>query len=227
MNDTLEYILANKAVEILSTSSYSRESYGKFQHGKLEVGGALTPFQQVKELLDFGLNPLAITDCSDETSPKILLSEVINHSYESKVVNLLIDYLKPKNLVHLPDNVGASLLESFATNADTSIIARLFDAGFKLKQGNDDTAVECDLARIGRLDIFEIIHNYQPEFNFNKKYSGMTLKDMVVEEAPYYSEPVKQKNMENLFLFLKTVERYENLQETLPEKNSTAIKAKI
>jgi hypothetical protein len=178
-----------------NSNSGDLDSFGHFENGKLVVSGAQNNFKKLIEIMDLGLSPIALTNLSDEFNPKILINELLDYTDDINVVNNLVKRLTTDHMNQLPQIQKDILLEKLIEKENKEYVVHLFEIGYKIEQGSKESALECDLARNGRLEIFEIIKLYQPDFNYNNTYididgKSISLMQLIKEELPFENRKI-------------------------------------
>lgn len=120
------------------------------------------------------------------------------------------------------DELMAEIVKSFKD----SDIEKMFQKGWRLEQGTTvNNSMEIDMAGYNALNFFKLLAQYQPDFQFSRKYQeydgNLTIKEYLIE---VYGVDNKHQELLN---FLEKQELKEKLQENLPINSLANPKMKI
>lgn len=231
MKPQLEKTLANTVLELCKGNINDNNSYFKAENGKIIEIGSQTKLEEIKELFDLGLNPLAVTKKSYGPA-FILITDMIAINDNPKLVELALNYITTENLSHLPNESKEKLISYLEVFENSVYLEHLFNNGFRLQQGTkEDRAIECNIAKKGNLEFFEILKFYQPDFNFGKKYQSddgeYTLSEMIADVASYETSSIAKEKLKNLKAFIDTNVFHSKLDTSIENKDTSYGKAKI
>lgn len=226
MTPELQYILAGRAIELLNSSLNAKDSFFVFENNQLVEKGALSVLDQIEILFKEGLSVFTLVK-NEFDKPTLLINVMIEdaqHNQHDQITNLLMKYIKEEELLHVPNEEQNNLLRMLVEYGNIKQIEQLFEKGYRLNfEANENNAPECNFAKKGNLEFFEILKFYQSDYSLNNIYSSSegnnTLSEIIAEELPYEDNVVTKKKMENLKVFIDTTNLHTHLQNKVPEKS--------
>lgn len=236
MKPQLETILAKSALELSKEDLSSNNSYFIYENGKTVDVGSQTKLNEIKELFDNGLNPLAAIKEADYPPNVLLINMIYNVVYRNAnpehLILIALEYTSKDSLSHLPKDKQEILLDVISEHSSMANVEKLFEKGLRLKEEqNEDRALECKMAKEGKVEFFEILKFYQPDFNLGKKYTSddgqYNLSEIISDEMSYETDKNKKEKLSNLKVFINTNLFHSKLDNSIENKSGMSGKAKI
>lgn len=236
MKPQLEAILAKTALDLSNEDLSSNNSYFTYENGKTIEVGAQTKLNEIKELFDNGLNPLAAIQEACYPPHVLLINMIhnINHKNANPdpLISIALEYISKDTLSHLPQDKQYQLLEVVSEYSSIANVEKFFEKGLRLREEEKESrALECKIAKEGKVEFFEILKFYQPEFNFGKKYKSeegnYSLSEIIADEMSYETDKNKKEKLSNLKVFIDTNLFHSKLDTSIENKTNTSGKAKI
>lgn len=222
------HLLTQQVLMLCKQNDYAINTYS-YKNGKLLSDGH-TLDQEIDYILSLGLNPLAAYEDANNGKINILLVSVLESSIEDDLKIKFLEKITPENLADLPKEIQNELVERFLSDGPENSLHYLFKNGYRIKQGNSENALEINMATNGYVGFFEVLSEYQPEFEWDRKYDAFeekqTIVEIVQEEMKYPNLPKSYiTNLEKITLFINNllkIKQYHKLNEDLSDHDSKA-----
>lgn len=225
------HLLIQQVLTLCKQNDYIINTH-TYKDGKL-VSDSHTLDQEIDFILSSGLNPLTPYEDSRDGKINILLVSILESSIEEDLKIKFLEKITPENLSNLPKEVQNELVEKFLSEGSEKALHYLFKNGYRVEQGNSENALEINMATNGYVGFFEVLSEYQPDFEWNRKYDAFetkqTIVEIVQEEMNYPNLPKSYiANLEKIALFINNllkIKQYHQLNEELLEHdNKTRMK---
>lgn len=222
------HLLTQQVLMLCKQNDYAINTHS-YKNGKLSSDGH-TLDQEIDYILSLGLNPLAAYEDTNNGKINILIISILESSIHEDLKIKFLEKITPENLNDLPKELQNELVEKFLSDGPNKCLNYLFKNGYRIIQGNSENALEINMATNGYIDFFEVLSEYQPEFEWNRKYDAyqtqQTIIEIIQEEMTYPNLPKSYMvNLERTLLFINNllkIKQYQQLNEDLPEADIKA-----
>lgn len=225
MNTMEQYLLANHLIHLCDQEEDIL--VGKYKNEKKEEE-VIYKKDQYEYILNSNLNPLLFI------KEKLLIIYIVESNMKVTLIDRFFEKISKEELSNLDeDNINRILLKIQDEGYDNGFNL-LFKKGLKVNQGNDDAAVEYQMAIKGSLAFFEQLLEFQPDFDLQKKYKdneeNLTLLQVIELEkgstTNYREKEEYEKTLVLLQNFMK-IQNYNNLSTSLENNKEAEIRVKI
>jgi hypothetical protein len=235
MNPMHEYLLALQLIQLSQEGDIAVNTYS-YKDKKL-VSTGHTLYEAVNFILDSGLNPLMLFGGIhfDPENFYLLTKEIFETKMAHQIIPLMIERVTPERINDVPTRKLDDLVKSLIEKDMNDELSFLFKQGYRVEQGNDIKAIECFAALQGCTYFFELLTDYQPEFDLERKYKDssifnkLLLTEILKEDLDSMIDSSKSPAM-NTYIYLNNllkIKSFHKLSETLEDKQNNKVKVKI
>jgi hypothetical protein len=202
MNNLQEYIRAEELISICNRNTEVIKAYS-YQSGQL-IKNCYNIKDIIEDLLNNDINLLNQRE-DNNFKQQFVIIEILHTDIADDIKEMILKKITKEQLNNLPEDIKIKLLKQMI-EYDSASISILFDLGFRIIQGNMSDAIEYERAENGDYVFFNILMEYQPDFDLENFYTNekVTLLEVIKESLDFITNPGGRyrENLEKTALYI-------------------------